>query len=899
MSGTLDTGTVSGTIEFQNKFSEVTATFMHELGELGDKFKDFGEHVKDGIEDPLGKAKEMVHSFLEEIGPVGAGVLAIGTAVAALGVGMFELAEHAAEAGEKVLSFSRITGTSVSEIGALSAAATIGGSSLDGLQGMLFQMQRRMDASGPAADKFNKALTDLHLNADQFRSADPTERIGLLSEAMHGAAGSTTLMTDAIALMGRGAMTSMPLLMKDFEDLKQQGEELGYQWSDADVKASEKFSEATAGLGVALSTMATTIGVALLPMFTALVSGATRTVQAFEHIVDLGGLVSGSWEKITGWMGRYALESETAGAVTDTTNKMWADAAKEGKSLGDAAFDVADKMLALGFNIGTVSEQTGLSTEAVKEMVKEHKNAAAAGQEYSDAEDRLNEALWGTTSNVDKVSSSMKGWIKDLKDAGTENKDLATLTGLTSDQITKLVGQINEADAKAKKLADTQEKEAVAAAKKYAAAMDDLNSSGETWQQTLDMMDGTMVTTIQSYLDAGVSAKTLEVVYERTPAQMKAIEDSRKSMIADLKLEAESTLMVQKVWETYYEKQDSFRATDAQKVQSKADRDYDIAVDEAQKKGIVDVSYYDGLWALREQDVKQNSAGQADIFNHSREFLELTLQNAQDKLQEALSSGLNMSSQYIDTLHEKIDEAHDALDKFSDGFDKLNDVAQKAMDITKQIQLGDGGHLQAFAQVDYGTVEGQAEANSGKEGTMSDYLRYYGVEAGPALFAAHMAAVEAGRKKLHDAHVPGFAAGTSYAPGGWAMVGEQGPEAMYVPQGASIIPNGGGPGGQAQFDALNAQQGAMFIANGNKTDAAQQKITRQMEAIAATLGGWDAALRGSGSGLSAGTGPGIGSGGSASNHINIYVQGAFGTTQQVTDAVKAALLQTGVRYGRG
>lgn len=42
---------------------------------------------------------------------------------------------------------------------------------------------------------------------------------------------------------------------------------------------------------------------------------------------------------------------------------------------------------------------------------------------------------------------------------------------------------------------------------------------------------------------------------------------------------------------------------------------------------------------------------------------------------------------------------------------------------------------------------------------------------------------------LHDFHVPGFASGTSYAPGGLGIVGERGPELMYIPRGAQIVPN--------------------------------------------------------------------------------------------------------------
>lgn len=38
--------------------------------------------------------------------------------------------------------------------------------------------------------------------------------------------------------------------------------------------------------------------------------------------------------------------------------------------------------------------------------------------------------------------------------------------------------------------------------------------------------------------------------------------------------------------------------------------------------------------------------------------------------------------------------------------------------------------------------------------------------------------------------VPGYASGTNYAPGGWSIIGERGPEMMYVPRGATILPTG-------------------------------------------------------------------------------------------------------------
>lgn len=42
--------------------------------------------------------------------------------------------------------------------------------------------------------------------------------------------------------------------------------------------------------------------------------------------------------------------------------------------------------------------------------------------------------------------------------------------------------------------------------------------------------------------------------------------------------------------------------------------------------------------------------------------------------------------------------------------------------------------------------------------------------------------------------VPGFANGTSFAPGGLALVGERGPEYVELPRGSKVYPNGTGPG---------------------------------------------------------------------------------------------------------
>jgi hypothetical protein len=47
---------------------------------------------------------------------------------------------------------------------------------------------------------------------------------------------------------------------------------------------------------------------------------------------------------------------------------------------------------------------------------------------------------------------------------------------------------------------------------------------------------------------------------------------------------------------------------------------------------------------------------------------------------------------------------------------------------------------------------------------------------------------------INKPKVPGYAGGTSFHPGGLAMVGERGPELVNLPRGSRVWPNGDGPG---------------------------------------------------------------------------------------------------------
>lgn len=72
--------------------------------------------------------------------------------------------------------------------------------------------------------------------------------------------------------------------------------------------------------------------------------------------------------------------------------------------------------------------------------------------------------------------------------------------------------------------------------------------------------------------------------------------------------------------------------------------------------------------------------------------------------------------------------------------------------------------------------------------------------------------------------VPGYVGGVQNAPGGWAMVGERGPELVNLPRGSDVYPNGTGPSGGTTTIAI--------YVNGTGADVARQvmaEITRTMK----------------------------------------------------------------------
>lgn len=82
-----------------------------------------------------------------------------------------------------------------------------------------------------------------------------------------------------------------------------------------------------------------------------------------------------------------------------------------------------------------------------------------------------------------------------------------------------------------------------------------------------------------------------------------------------------------------------------------------------------------------------------------------------------------------------------------------------------------------------GTASKESNGIGGLFGALFSGLKFDGYSASTYSAAA---AANVGS----NLYGPGFASGTDYAPGGWSLVGENGPELLNVPRGAQIVPSG-------------------------------------------------------------------------------------------------------------
>lgn len=200
------------------------------------------------------------------------------------------------------------------------------------------------------------------------------------------------------------------------------------------------------------------------------------------------------------------------------------------------------------------------------------------------------------------------------------------------------------------------------------------------------------------------------------------------------------------------------------------------------------------------------------------------LQNATDDEKKAVADAMKEWSQFGVSLYDQNGELRDTIDIFYDIIDVFDDYSNKTERITKLQEIFGESAGKLNPAIDAGAVNLRKFADEADEaGIVMDDLtmtRMYAISTAvdvqskklevlsdrwrifthdltsfaswkngdlsrsAADFWKSYWAAQGGRTFL------GYATGTQFAPGGWSVVGEKGPEIVRLPRGAEVYPNG-------------------------------------------------------------------------------------------------------------
>lgn len=440
--------TAQTSLTFRDMWDNITAKSYNSIADLGSAVQDGGKSIGDALTHPLEAVKGLINGVLEALGPFGAGLAAIGAAAMAAGVALFELASKAAEIGDNIGDMGAKMSLSVESTSRLAYAMNIAGGSVEQASNVVFMMQMRLNSGGESAEHFEAALAGIGIEATAFKAMQADQQLYAVAKAFQANTNETNRATTAMALFGRQGRDMIPLLMKDLEGLAGETHKV---WSAEETAAAEEFNMKLAALKDRFAQISVEVGSALIPTFTVLVKVLDRTIVGLGHIIDLGGLVSGSYRALKGVLGETALAAETAAARQDVINNALKMGAPAGISFAEALKivngELDDNKAAAVSAAAAISEWTKKIDEQYQKQQKQKalndalrdrpgtlpgrtfdfegdearlQKAKAAAEEYEKTVRSLARALSGQTDNLSENVEAIRRVIA----AGISDEDV-------------------------------------------------------------------------------------------------------------------------------------------------------------------------------------------------------------------------------------------------------------------------------------------------------------------------------------------------------------------------------------------------------------------------------------------------------------------------------------------
>lgn len=196
------------------------------------------------------------------------------------------------------------------------------------------------------------------------------------------------------------------------------------------------------------------------------------------------------------------------------------------------------------------------------------------------------------------------------------------------------------------------------------------------------------------------------------------------------------------------------------------------------------------------------------------------LQNATDEERKAVADAMEEWNQFGVSLYDQNGDLRDTIDIFYDVIDAFDDYSNKTERITKLQELFGESASKLNPAIDAGATNIRKFADEAEAaGVVMDELavsRMYALSTAAEVQSKKMDVLKdkwtlfthdlfdfanwgSGNlsqsassffKQYFQGKLFGYATGTQFAPGGWSVVGEKGPEIVRLPRGSEVYPNG-------------------------------------------------------------------------------------------------------------
>lgn len=372
--------------------SVLTAKELEQVGakadEAAQKLRAVGKDVPENIQKYADAAKDAETNTASWGGVVGR----VGTALAALGIAA--TVEQLVSMGKEIVAEASAlekmhtqTGISVENLQRLQIVGNEVGVSL---QTMVSGATRLEAALGSGDKNVAKALQDLNIDLEHFKSLDAAERMALLSDKIRSMEDPLRVAADLAALYGKSWAEQFPVLKKGFDEVG----------TDVTVMSS-------------------------------------RTVEALSAAGDAAGEF---WRLV-----KVNLGEAMADVLTLSTSE-W----RKLKSEVDHATEAAAKMRPEGLEpvregLVDVSGAIGLLNEGLDAEKKKIDESVVANKKFSDAWAELNSAGATWQETLEGIDKETKDSIQYYLQAGASQETVATAFGRTAIEVKAVSAAMKEA----------------------------------------------------------------------------------------------------------------------------------------------------------------------------------------------------------------------------------------------------------------------------------------------------------------------------------------------------------------------------------------------------------------------------------------------------------------------